>query len=631
VTKREWTSAAGPALLAGAAAAGSSAVLLARGRIPFTSDQIVVYLMAMDILKGIERPVFYYGVAYAGTLEAHLLAVVGALLGPSRLSYYLFTTSLLALLVAVVYVTTRRAFGPKAAAAAGVWLAIGPYYFFRKGLTSDGAYLSVTLLLAIALAGLLALAEASDRTRIRWSAVTGFVAGLAWWVMPIAAAFVAPLFVVGARDRFRLLRSPKLMAALGSGFFLGSAPWWIWNATHGWESLRAPEMAGATEWDLARNVADVFREALPNLLGATWPWHTDETFPGARLVCAGVGVALVAFGIWRSRRDPTDSRRLAFAVFVSFLVLLFALSLAIRRTDFRDPRYVFPAYLALAPLVGAAFDALARWRPAAAAAMGGLLAINLLSQLFAPNVKDRERGLPHDPYRQVGWLESKGARRLYGSYWAAYKLYFFSGGGVVATPFGTGDDRITRIPRLRKVVDSEPSPTFLFEGSEKLRFRRFLTRAGASHRSDSLYGYTLYSSVDPEAVRLMRYCNCIPVLPLPGEIRWIGLEAPAAAKPNERIRLTATFQNLEPFDIYDNVGLGMRWRRLDGTEASADAGRVKFAVAVKPGEIRTTPLEVYAPAEGGTYDLVVDLVDEWVIWFERRGIRPLVQRIIVTP
>ena len=53
-------------------------------RIHWSSDQAIVGLMARHILHGIAHPVFYYGSAYAGTLESSYMAAVFSVIGPAK-------------------------------------------------------------------------------------------------------------------------------------------------------------------------------------------------------------------------------------------------------------------------------------------------------------------------------------------------------------------------------------------------------------------------------------------------------------------------------------------------------------------------------------------------------------------
>ena len=60
-------------LILGAAALAWKGLLLALDSVPFNSDEAVVALMARHILLG-ERPIFFYGQAYMGSLDAFLVA-----------------------------------------------------------------------------------------------------------------------------------------------------------------------------------------------------------------------------------------------------------------------------------------------------------------------------------------------------------------------------------------------------------------------------------------------------------------------------------------------------------------------------------------------------------------------------
>ena len=60
-------------------------ILLYVGVVSFDSDEAVVGLMARHILQG-ARPIFFYGQAYMGSLDAYLVAGAFALLGESVLA-----------------------------------------------------------------------------------------------------------------------------------------------------------------------------------------------------------------------------------------------------------------------------------------------------------------------------------------------------------------------------------------------------------------------------------------------------------------------------------------------------------------------------------------------------------------
>src|SRR3972149_4673654 len=75
----------GGLVVALAMAGALKAVLLLTNVVPFNADEAVVALMARHILQG-ERPVFFYGQAYLGSLDAWLVAGAFALFGQSVLA-----------------------------------------------------------------------------------------------------------------------------------------------------------------------------------------------------------------------------------------------------------------------------------------------------------------------------------------------------------------------------------------------------------------------------------------------------------------------------------------------------------------------------------------------------------------
>src|SRR5512140_448409 len=105
-------------------AAGWKALLLALGVLPFNADEAVVGLMARHILQG-ERPVFFYGQAYMGSLDAWLVVIGFAIFGAQVWIIRLVQTLLF---LGTVYTTVRL--GERISAS------------FRTGLLA-GAFLAV--------------------------------------------------------------------------------------------------------------------------------------------------------------------------------------------------------------------------------------------------------------------------------------------------------------------------------------------------------------------------------------------------------------------------------------------------------------------------------------------------------
>ena len=98
------------AILSGAVA--YKAVLLALGAVPFNADEAVVALMARHIVQG-ERPWFFYGQAYMGSLDAYLIAGAFRVLGERVLTVRLVQMALFAAVLVTGYSATLRLTGDR--------------------------------------------------------------------------------------------------------------------------------------------------------------------------------------------------------------------------------------------------------------------------------------------------------------------------------------------------------------------------------------------------------------------------------------------------------------------------------------------------------------------------------------
>ncbi len=270
---------------------GTSAILMeGLGKIPFGSDQAIVGLMALDILERGKHPVFCYGSHYAGTLEAHLLAVAFWVFGASVTTFRAVTLTLTLLLVLTVWATVRRFHSARAGLFAGLVLAAGPAYLHSKCLTSDGDYVSFLLTSAVAA---LALREVELRVRTGRPAATaaaafGAALGVDWWLMPLTSAVIAAcgLALVVTRQRRMIALLPVTAAAA----VVGALPWIAYNVRSGWVSLSTGEMALASPAEMLANLQGLFRIGWPIVLGC---WHVLQLRPPLVSVVFATGLLLL--------------------------------------------------------------------------------------------------------------------------------------------------------------------------------------------------------------------------------------------------------------------------------------------------------------------------------------------------
>ncbi|MFN8449576.1 MAG: glycosyltransferase family 39 protein [Anaerolineae bacterium] len=171
------------------------AILLASGTVSFHSDEAVVGLMARHILQG-ERPVFFYGQAYMGSLDAWLIAVGFAVLGESVLTIRIVESLLYLLIVASGYAAALRISGRVIVAAVAALVFAVPNVLLAVYTTATLGGYNETLLLGnlILLLGW-DVSHEYRRSLWRW-ALLGLCAGVGWWTNGLIIAYALPVGVL---------------------------------------------------------------------------------------------------------------------------------------------------------------------------------------------------------------------------------------------------------------------------------------------------------------------------------------------------------------------------------------------------------------------------------------------------
>jgi len=319
------------------------AVLLASNAVSFHSDEAVVALMARHILQG-ERPVFFYGQAYMGSLDAWLVAVGFSLFGESVLTIRIVQAILYLLIVATGYLFAWRiSRKPMIAAVTGLILALPPVLYALYTTATLGGYNEMLLCGTLVLLFGYDVAGAHRRSWWRWAAL-GLAAGLGWWANGLIIAFALPvalLIVVrfvrrltpppappriqggeqagapnrpssrlrgrGARGEGRVLAFGIVIAAVF--FVVGSAAWWGFNLENDFAPLRfylvGGERGAFAGTDIPplpfpQRVIGLIFLGLPAVFGLRFPWSPEYVLP-----VFGVGVMLIYLAaVVRLARQP---------------------------------------------------------------------------------------------------------------------------------------------------------------------------------------------------------------------------------------------------------------------------------------------------------------------------------------
>ncbi|MBL8055767.1 MAG: glycosyltransferase family 39 protein [Anaerolineales bacterium] len=503
--------------------------LLAAGVVPFNSDEAVVALMARHILAG-ERPIFFYGQAYLGSLDAWLVAGAFRTLGEGVLAVRVVQVALYAGTLLSAYAVALKLFGDRwRAGLTALWLAVPPVVLTLYTTASLGGY-GEALLIGNLLWWLgLHLIQTAGADWRAWLAL-GLLTGFGWWVFPLTAVYALPAWVAAlwaGRRRPWAAQAARFLAA-GAAALLGAGPWW-WATLSGAATLAETGgaaiagVSGGPWWSVLG-----LRLLSLGLFGTTVVFGLRPAWSVEWLALPLAPLALAAYGLagWAGwRRGPV---RAGLSLVLGTGGLLCA---AFVLTPFgADPsgRYFLPLVMVLALLVADGLGELrGRHARLALGLSAGVLAFNLwgtvqaaaafppgLTTQFDPVAQVDMRALPE----LIDFLQARGETRGYTNYWVAYPLAFLSGEALLYTPrlpyhedlrYTPRDDRY---PPYGAAVAAAPRTAFILTRHLALeaRLRAGLQALGVAF-TEARIGefqvfYALARPVRPEELGLGQAC-----------------------------------------------------------------------------------------------------------------------------
>jgi len=510
-------------LLVGAIAL--KATLLALDAVPFNGDEAIVALMARHILQG-ERPWFFYGQAYMGSLDAYLVAGAFALLGESVVSVrvvqiILYVSTLLTSYSVALRITNSQ----RTALLTVLLLAFPPVLLTTYTTATLGGYGETLLIGNLLLLWGLRLGKEDAPYWGLWFA-WGLAAGLGFWVMGMVMVYAAPVVLwllwrnstLVAEGPFNLndwlsiqpWRGYLLMAL---GFAMGSLPWWLGRGGLAIaELLQTEARRSVTLIGFLRNIGlrtfHFVILGLPVLFGLRFPWSVKG--PPSWLAVPVLALYLGALGYklrqWRRAQPAYSGHLLLLGVWVT-LLLGFVL------TPYGgDPsgRYFLPLYLPLfiftAEFLVKIEKEIGRW---AGALLAIVLAFNLTGTAQAalkvpPGITtqfDAITQVDHRHYDELmTFLREHGGTRGYANYWVAYPLIFLSDEEIILVPRlpYKADFRYTprdnRYAPYNAPVEANPTAVYVTSNHPKLNavLREQFTALGVDFREKQISSYHIF-------------------------------------------------------------------------------------------------------------------------------------------
>lgn len=203
---------------------------------PFNADEAIVALMARHINQG-NIPVFFYGQAYMGSLDAMLAAIGFRFLGEEVWVIRLLQSVLyIGTVLTTMMLASRLLNSKRASLYAGLIMAVPPVNVTLYSTVSLGGYGEMLLMGNLLLLGGLSIIKqirngyAKVDRYIYWGLfLWGIGAGFAFWVFGLTLIYSLPvIFVIFLylvrRSSWKVIR-PGLVLLIGG--IIGSSPWWF--------------------------------------------------------------------------------------------------------------------------------------------------------------------------------------------------------------------------------------------------------------------------------------------------------------------------------------------------------------------------------------------------------------------
>ncbi len=481
-------------------------------------DEATTGIMGLTVLHG-ALPVYFYGQAFMGALDAYLAAPLYLLLGVSAR-----TLELAAVLAGLVWIglvarLAWDAFGPRAALLTAVILAAPPDFALHWAHEARLHYPLAMGLGTLALLLALRVPALSPPRATAACAVLGGVLGLAFWTNFLSLVYFPAVGILLLRGGLSRARARQALAGVAA-FVLGSLPHWLYGVPHGTAVPPPGRRIGLL--DVWHHLGFVRRISWPILTGI--PPGARDTVVGAilALALAGVyGLALAAAlrAVWRG--GPRER-----AASLALLLLVVAnLGAAVgtqygRGLDDHDQKYLLPLYTALPILLGRWLAGLAGW--AAGSLVAALLLVHVAGAFqgelpnLAPPATSPQRFEVRVQRDAVAALAREGPRRLYSGDFGSRTLTFLSAERVVFS------DHYQEIyPPYARAVDGAPAVGW-FARRRSATFEANLDALGVRfdyRRVARLGGAYVDFRLPPEALRELD----------PGRLAVSASESPEAA------------------------------------------------------------------------------------------------------
>jgi hypothetical protein len=473
---------------------------------PTNSDEATMGLAATHIADGTDLPVWFYGQAYMGPIEAYLAAPLFALFGSSTLLLRLPILFGYAAFLFLMYRLTVRLFTPGLAVVTVGLLALGSDRMIKNQMIAGGGYPEMLPAAAGLMLLALWLADGGHQPfrRAAGYATFGLVTGLALWVDWLILPYLGVAGIVLFVGCHRELRG-RAGAVLATATVLGAQPliWYNIVAPAGLDSFSVHRALSApSDAALVPQFKAGVLIGLPLATGLCAPGHCARPlwlWAPVYLALLSVAAILAMIGWYRTR----DGERLRYLARLGLLAAAAGTLLAyVRGTGPTVDAYQSVRYLT-GLLVSTPAVLWPLWRAGrlralrlSAVAVVTTVAVLATGQLLAAIPLYHERANAHRDL--VATLERLSITDVYSEYWTCNRIAFDTRERIVCavlTPAMTpGFDRCLA---FRAQVQAAATPAYVFptDSPTETAFAQRLAATAIAATVTETDGYRIYQPV----------------------------------------------------------------------------------------------------------------------------------------
>ncbi len=449
--------------------------LVMADRVPFNADEAIVALMARHILQG-ERPVFFYGQAYMGSLDAFLVAIGFIVFGQQVWVIRLVQGILYLGTMVTTAILGRQVFASwKIGVMAMLLLAIPTVNVTLYTTASLGGYGEALLLGNLMLIVTLKIYRGERNSQVWWWLLLGLLTGIGVWAFGLTLVYTIPALIfllwstlsglkrskpelenrqgmlaVIAGGLARSRREIMHWSALVLGGLIGGLPWLVYAIQNGFANLIVELGGGAIAgveklpwiFEVGKHLGGLLLLGATVIFGFRPPWCAD--WLGLPLLPFVLILWMMIVANMIRNLSHVDTERHAKGLLLGMMLTLMA---AFVFTPFgADPsgRYFVPLAIPMTLFAAACFE---NWRSKFGRwiyAMALLLVVyhlwgilqsadkqppGITTQFYTPSQVDMQ------PMGElISFLHQQGETRGYTNYWVAYPLAFQSQETLIYTP-----------------------------------------------------------------------------------------------------------------------------------------------------------------------------------------------------